>query len=1208
MEVNILPCTNLPFRTVGDTMAYNPEWKITWDQLAPSLQSLFTTLQTEMTTLQTNYRIMVNKLDTYTALVQKNATNIQINASDIALLKKQLGSALTDIDDIKSKLANIDLTGLEDLSQLRSDVDWCLVEINDIKKLTPQILVNRVNITDLRIDLDRLEEFVDQYYIEIQAKLRNLQGQIDALKKKVDENSGQKEFNLKISNIAVDIRTDLDRLEERTDYQQEEIDALKILSEPTVFRILDQVVLNATNIDNLTVDVGEIQEEIPKLWNQVNKNTRNTLDNRIDIDRNTENINTNSENIKKLFNQVIDNRIDIDRNTELIEENEQEFEKFKGKYAEDKQNILNYIIENRSLIYNNTEMIQDLQRQIDALPDELMKKLKDYIASKMFLNLAPKINFNQEDTIELYPMYNMNNTFKFGLTSDYEGNETLYVIANSGVALENYDLFQAYRTTDVQKFYYSNTAVSPACFLSSTGAKVSYITDMITCSNDYMIAYVKYDKSLTSTGTDGWYLINTNSDREFARWTECKNISAVITDSTITARYFADYDTLIVVNKTQYYADMKNQEIATVNVYKYSDMSFLGTCGLESPYQILTCDTNVCSFDTTQMINSVTTGNCADLGYDINTPLSGERQGFQMTAVFNESDMILTLLLKYANITYVMKEDVGNTTAPTVNPYAIKRSWKITKDFLKGTSISVTPIEKKGDLVFNPKDTKSYFTTGNIQAKSICTSYDEYNGKYYVTWHNFTNYRAYFDRYIMGVQNTSEYKNRGENTPYFLEVNTPDACPWGKWFFKYIAVWDNVFVNCASTMYGNCVVWIKDFKRDPTDVSIVLPQPGSYKQVNPLPVFTKYGDSSCKTSDGSPRYFHAELTGDKVDVYEYLHTQTDTDFKVTEKLIKTITLNLSSLNSSVTTPYTKYIRVFYNYNADNIVAIVPDNSKSSSSYSNYAYIAVFDSSGNLVKCFGESNSGIYSIGWRSICKYVQDAMNDTDLVEQVRTMTFLDSNYCCFSFFYASPSGSTGNTGYQNIYVKFSSNYQNMEIGDGYTFNEQVYTDAMPQGTGLIYSGKKYGLFFEGEKADHTYQSFLTQNPLITNFGTTHTDDEMIINGSYNRYAMQLKSANGLVIYVPAVNIFLGGFYSQMESPLTVTLEPNSVNYIYLERNGETREIIATKSTKKMINEGARTFRKILLAAVTTDDDSVTGIVYYHINIGYNDYKYHPTT
>ena len=84
--------------------------------------------------------------------------------------------------------------------------------------------------------------------------------------------------------------------------------------------------------------------------------------------------------------------------------------------------------------------------------------------------------------------------------------------------------------------------------------------------------------------------------------------------------------------------------------------------------------------------------------------------------------------------------------------------------------------------------------------------------------------------------------------------------------------------------------------------------------------------------------------------------------------------------------------------------------------------------------------------------------------------------------------------------------------------------------------------------------------------------------------------------------------YSQMENPLAVILEPNTVNYIYLERDGETREIVATKSTKKMINEGARTFRKILIAAVTTDDDSVTGIVYYHINIGYNDYKYHTTT
>jgi hypothetical protein len=78
-----------------------------------------------------------------------------------------------------------------------------------------------------------------------------------------------------------------------------------------------------------------------------------------------------------------------------------------------------------------------------------------------------------------------------------------------------------------------------------------------------------------------------------------------------------------------------------------------------------------------------------------------------------------------------------------------------------------------------------------------------------------------------------------------------------------------------------------------------------------------------------------------------------------------------------------------------------------------------------------------------------------------------------------------------------------------------------------------------------------------------------------------------------------------MDNPITVTLFPSANNYIYLERDGNTKEIKAYASTKKYIEEGTRVFSKLLIALAVTNEEDVTSITYYHINNGYNDYSYH---
>jgi hypothetical protein len=59
-----------------------------------------------------------------------------------------------------------------------------------------------------------------------------------------------------------------------------------------------------------------------------------------------------------------------------------------------------------------------------------------------------------------------------------------------------------------------------------------------------------------------------------------------------------------------------------------------------------------------------------------------------------------------------------------------------------------------------------------------------------------------------------------------------------------------------------------------------------------------------------------------------------------------------------------------------------------------------------------------------------------------------------------------------------------------------------------------------------------------------------------------------------------------------------------MERDPETLEIVAYASKKRFMKEGAKTFNKICIAQITTNSDSIIGMVYYRINIGYNDYTF----
>ena len=258
-----------------------------------------------------------------------------------------------------------------------------------------------------------------------------------------------------------------------------------------------------------------------------------------------------------------------------------------------------------------------------------------------------------------------------------------------------------------------------------------------------------------------------------------------------------------------------------------------------------------------------------------------------------------------------------------------------------------------------------------------------------------------------------------------------------------------------------------------------------------------------------------------------------------------------------------------------------------------------NNAGTMTKVFGSSDIGSYASNWTAINNYVQLAKSTNGATPRVKCMTFYSATAGCCCFFYNCVGFS--NEDFKNVSFTFNSAKTTMTMINGYAYNEKQYVDELGRGTGVIYSGSKYGLTFSGETMDHTYTCFLTQKPIPSTWGTTYTEANFL-TGSFNRYKIQLKSSSGLVVYTPNIGIFLGGYYTQLKNPIAIVLEPSATNYIYLERNQETLELVGFASKKKMIGDGAKVFNRICIAKIITNSDDVISIEYYKINIGYNDY------
>ena len=229
-------------------------------------------------------------------------------------------------------------------------------------------------------------------------------------------------------------------------------------------------------------------------------------------------------------------------------------------------------------------------------------------------------------------------------------------------------------------------------------------------------------------------------------------------------------------------------------------------------------------------------------------------------------------------------------------------------------------------------------------------------------------------------------------------------------------------------------------------------------------------------------------------------------------------------------------------------------------------------------------------------------------------------------------------------------------------FNEGVYRVIRPI---LMFYGDKISLMFNDAKYQNTQQMKDITNLILKDYAYTKAEINDIfskinryardennkmdrelaaleeeINGLYDKYkkiidekdmlnlSPKIKlvqgstvavTVSGLICTVPKGDYFLGGYWSYLNTPLTIELEPNlnsstansssgykDANYVYLERDPEDRDIlIVSKSNQRIIYNGDAMFNKILLAKIETNATTyINTVTKYKSNIGYNKYSF----
>ena len=946
-----------------------------------------------------------------------------------------------------------------------------------------------------------------------------------------------------------------------------------------------QITDNRNEITNINMDITDISNEITEINNEIN-----TINNHLtQIDNSITNINENIQNIENDITSIEGDITDLgDQITE---------------------------------INNNITIINDKLEEVDP----------DTISNLDFLNLAPKIGYYQDDTVEVISKYNMNYDVHGSpaITRNNIDEEVLYTAGNDGSPANNpIQIYMGKRNNDTEDFLFSNTVVDIP-YLQGKLTETPYI---INVDVNWIVIL---SRSINNTIPLKGYIVFTNGNSDFIQWTDGIDITNILKDTVnsslnrpnannlgvlLTILYFPQYKTIGILFVKNYKSNVEKNY--AIRIYDSNTLALKLEVQLDGPFKYMTIPSNRkdISYTKSKFVSSL-----LDPDSDTVFNLSAWTSIGAPLWFYNQEFLSLELIsLRLYYFEDRDKDGIYEYSAYWGGP-SVRLAYKIPKSVCQGTSSAGVYCYNQDDnyLELSNEHMNSNFPTFNtIGAKVNYTksTYDSSRGYIYLlSSEDGLKRKHYYRIKISDCFQTGVANNFKSGVPSLDKVyippnqqrsaNTADSSQWGKFIKKHFC-YNDLHVFYGLSKLGDDAFYVTEWQkiRGFESKNYIEPKPGCYGKIK-IERYIEANHNTVKLSDGSAGLYYCSLTSTGVDVSTVEIDKSSSTYQAKYTYLKSFKVQLNDVyralgfNTANIGSYNHYKQ--YNPLGDYLLVFIQNlDTTKVDIMSRKLGIALINNNGAITPLLYKDNisnfknNPIYNInekGYNSLPTHIQ---NNGIGVGCFTSKTIYYNN---FSWQQTSDSYGDGNAKIvlDNSLTKITSitNTTGSKNNRAYEWKVGLYAS--------IYGGKKYGLTYQMSGwSNNPGWPLYFQKSLFSNEGKEYTEDEWFnkITDNSNVYYIFCQSSQGLICYIPPINIFLGGYYTSIPDSVPVTLSANSANYIYLERGEDRDTINAYSTTSNLYYEGERLFSKICVAKIVTDVEKITDVTYYRINIGYNDY------
>lgn len=789
----------------------------------------------------------------------------------------------------------------------------------------------------------------------------------------------------------------------------------------------------------------------------------------------------------------------------------------------------------------DTTIINRIKNKINDSINQNNQTISKKIQEESFCNLPPKIGYFDEKTVPLYSNYNMSwiPQQNFYITSDMEGRETVYFLANTDAS--GYKVFKALRSNinNPNGYAYENEPVI------LNNAKIDQILGI---GNDFII--VKTNNK--------WYKFSTNYSSNINNWNDSKDISSIVKDTSYYIYYFSennyylvcerDYKNVIfnvydenlsLISSTTVF-DLNNVFDSKDKNHKYN--TYLGAISVayvpEKQYLVVYC------------------GECPRAGYEV------DDNGKVLWSNTTDAEE----WLGFANVILDFTPDKLENSNCFKSP-----NWNV-------------PIENFYDYQY----WGGKFRTRGPRGSAICF-YDKLNRQFYMSKHFGDNPYTHIIR--MSIDEFEKHVNQkmvGYDLVYANGVDIlffpPDTSPWAKMLYHPSMIYDSFILEATSKKYGDRrkILCTLENSKEAGYKSITA---GSWT-IDMSQTFYSW-DCSCTKKGNNVTWYTAKREGNEIKIYELIKAQrTDQRGEVhNDKIIAgTVVMSIDISAFPVKGFLPTLGRWLYDSDRKEFITLTAASGNRSVHLENDAWVADDENAKPALFVFKEDGSYKkipLDNAW-IFCSYYIDSLqkryNFGCGSGAPNGFLDLDNKSAWISF---GVDDGHGRYGWWNAKIKLNSDNSSV-----------TYAGSIPGY--LTWHGNCSTI---GWNSEYGYYATIADWNYAYIFSSDNEDNAFCRTGTM--YKISCKGSLGLIAYLQPTPIFLGGYFSIVAAQ-EIYLKANSDNYIYLSRDDNDYTKVNVELYDHMLDSKDKSlsinFSRILISKILTDNIGPISQEYYPVD------------